>query len=900
MNSLKKHFLPIAMATMLTACATEQQSTNITSQDKSKTPEASVQQAEGITLSLALGDGVSRSGRSAARYLGGYNDIDNISIDVKSASSGSTLHTVYLNESGGVWSGQVFNIEVGLVYQFDGRAFDNESVMIFSGTSQQSLADGSNTLNLRMDPVADQTVMAIPRITRILAPSSLGTNLTDSVQVEVEGSSGSKLNYQFAAPEGGSFLPAQGTVNMLGTSATLSSDYIAPPAAGVRKSTVEITNEQGIGVKSSFSILVTTVSNPSIAGIQFSPVVSSLVGWRDNDSGSILWTADVSDDGPLDQIRYAWDFTSNDNTSLTPTFVDNTVNPATMQNYSPDISGILSLTVTDDNGTGSSTEITYNINEGHFPEGLVIDKEIVGQFDETLAMVDSDGNAWGSLDSIAGGDVIDNATGAFLGARQTFLSSGNQIWTLDNDSSARALPQTFDNGTAMRLENLEWNFGRAFVASDDRAYFQARVYDNATNQYFGDEPVVADSSGVRLLADLRPGSSDSYPSQFIESGSKLFFTARDSSGQNKLYKLSLGTADNVSVVNGSPAYPNYPQDITIDSDTSGGSKVMFSVNNGGPQQIYITDGDNTTELDNVPSFNMWSAKRLDDVMYFVTNNELHQLPLSTVRLLQAGDTNDNGDVMSTATWTASPSMITPLGSGSSNVSFYDIQKVDGKLYFRIQDPNDYSQRYQWWESDGTAGGSQIMMADSNHYFANSLVEQNGEFLYTKLQSDSCCPSYPNQLWSTSQTAGDNGTMSNTLLATIGSGNNWGYEPQFVAQIPSGKWFFTANDGTTGRELWITDGTPAGTMLLKDIYPGTTSGLNNFQSRVVGNLLYFVADDGFSGAELWVSNGTPAGTLKAKEFQTGMAGSDPKFHSLNGDLYVFANDGSGVKLYKKAE
>ena len=902
MNSLKKHFLPIAVATMLTACATEQQSTNITSQDKSKTPEASVQQAEGITLSLALGDGESsRRGRGATRYLGGYNDIDNISIDVKSASSGSTLQTVYLNESGGVWSGQVFNIEVGLVYQFDGRAFDNESVMIFSGTSQQSLADGSNTLNLRMDPVADQTVMAIPRITRILAPSSQGTNLTDSVQVEVEGSSGSKLNYQFAAPEGGSFSPAQGNVNMLGTSATLSSDYTSPPAAGVRKSTVEITNEQGIGVKSSFSILVTTVSNPSIAGIQFSPVVTSLVGWRDNDSGSILWTADVSDDGPLDQIRYAWDFTSNDNTSLTPTFVDNTVNPATMQNYSPDISGILSLTVTDDNGTGSSTEITYNINEGHFPEGLVIDKEIVGQFDETLAMVDSVGNALSSLDDVKGGDVIDNATGVVLRNARTFLRTGSQIWTLDNDSSARALPQTFDNGTAMRLENLEWYFGSAFVASDDRAYFQARVYDNATNQNFGYEPVVADSNGVRLLADLAANSSSSSPGQFFQSGQTLFFTARDSNGMNnQLYKLSLGTVDNVSVVNGSPADPNYPQDITIDSDPIGTSKVMFSSNRDqfgnyqGSQTIYVTDGDNTTELDNVPSFDMWSAKRLDDVMYFVTNNELHQLPLSTVRLLQAGETNDNGDVMDNITWTASPSMITPLGSGSS-INFYGIQKVDGKLYFRIRDNGaSYDQQYQWWESDGTAGGSQIMMAgDSN--FANTLVEQNGEFLYNKSQTDSWCCS-GNQLWSTNQTANDNGTMGDTLLATIGSSPNI----SFQSQLPSGKWFFTADDGTTGRELWVTDGTPAGTMLLKDIYPGTTSGLNNFQSRVVGNLLYFVADDGFSGAELWVSNGTPAGTLKAKEFQTGMAGSDPKFHSLNGDLYVFANDGSGVKLYKKAE
>ena len=98
MNSLKKHFLPIAVATMLTACATEQQSINITSQDKSKTPEASVQQAEGITLSLALGDGESsRRGRGATRYLGGYKDIDNISIDVNTELFGAIYFCIVNN-----------------------------------------------------------------------------------------------------------------------------------------------------------------------------------------------------------------------------------------------------------------------------------------------------------------------------------------------------------------------------------------------------------------------------------------------------------------------------------------------------------------------------------------------------------------------------------------------------------------------------------------------------------------------------------------------------------------------------------------------------------------------------------------------------------------------------------
>ena len=98
-------------------------------------------------------------------------------------------------------------------------------------------------------------------------------------------------------------------------------------------------------------------------------------------------------------------------------------------------------------------------------------------------------------------------------------------------------------------------------------------------------------------------------------------------------------------------------------------------------------------------------------------------------------------------------------------------------------------------------------------------------------------------------------------------------------------YFSATDAEHGEELWVTDGTPAGTRIVKDIYPGATSSdvvwLARFNDKVV-----FSADDGESGAELWISDGTEAGTFMVMDIHE-LGGSDPKgFTQVNEDQFVF--------------
>ena len=79
-----------------------------------------------------------------------------------------------------------------------------------------------------------------------------------------------------------------------------------------------------------------------------------------------------------------------------------------------------------------------------------------------------------------------------------------------------------------------------------------------------------------------------------------------------------------------------------------------------------------------------------------------------------------------------------------------------------------------------------------------------------------------------------------------------------AVVYNGEYYFTATTTNLGKELWKTDGTPEGTVLVMDINPGSESSSPDafMVAGADGNeKLYFAADDGTHGKELWVTDGT---------------------------------------------
>ncbi|MBV8386489.1 MAG: hyalin, partial [Acidimicrobiia bacterium] len=327
---------------------------------------------------------------------------------------------------------------------------------------------------------------------------------------------------------------------------------------------------------------------------------------------------------------------------------------------------------------------------------------------------------------------------------------------------------------------------------------------------------------VELFKDINPGAGSSSPQSMTDLNGSMLFAADDGTHGSELWK-SDGTQSGTALVKDENLDSCYTTHPTTCSFTAGpfvplGNHVFFPGYDGwpSPNELWMSDG--TTEAP------VWSIYGVSDpveptaagnTMFFYgkSNGYGHELWKT--------DGTNAGTVM--------VKDINPGQVGSAVDDSYDpyLTNVNGTLFFSA---NDGMHGRELWKSDGTAAGT-VMVKDIN------LIPD--------------------------------GTVS------LSGGSN----PSGLTNV-NGTLFFQADDGIHGGELWKSDGTSAGTVMVKDINPTmrttNTTHAGSWPGRItdVNGIAMFVADDGVHGEELWKSDGTEAGTVMVKDINPGSANSFP--------------------------
>ncbi len=225
-------------------------------------------------------------------------------------------------------------------------------------------------------------------------------------------------------------------------------------------------------------------------------------------------------------------------------------------------------------------------------------------------------------------------------------------------------------------------------------------------------------------------------------------------------------------------------------------------------------------------------------------------------------------------------------------SITQLAMVGRRVFFAV---NDGTHGNELWTSDGTTAGT-MLVEDINPGPSDSIsgfipgifTAANGTLFFPATDG-----THGTELWKS------DGTVAGTAMVkdvNPGAGDGFGLGFGFITDV-NGTVYFAGNDGSHGFELWKSDGTAAGTVMVKDINPAGDAVQGPMIN--VNGTLFFSADDGTHGFELWKSDGTAAGTVMVKDINpTGDSVVGTNFVNFNGTLFFSANDGThGVELWK---
>ena len=489
----------------------------------------------------------------------------------------------------------------------------------------------------------------------------------------------------------------------------------------------------------------------------------------------------------------------------------------------------------------------------------------------------------------------DPVTGTYAGVEEVGSGSERLFFTVYNVLLKRY--QLWTTGTQSTSAQLLKDNLRATNFTD----VEGTLYFTGQDSVGGKELWKSDgtSAGTVLVKDIVPGKRSSVPLFLTAFGNDLLFSATADSTGRELW-ISNSNPDSTMLVK--DIKTTRTDSARIGYLTPLKDKVVFIANSGYGRS----------------NFDLWSSDGTSTKTEIIKDTTVPNLqPNAWEPMTVAGNNayffykeNDKTILFKTDGESAGTIAIDTFNSVTENLS--DFGHTDSLFYFLVGRTTDNQWTTEIWRTDGTKANTFSIGSHIDYQWGISYVGKNGNSLYFKVTH----PSEP-QLWVT------DGTQAGTTKIGEFSGISAGisYKKKFLFEgaeslvatkgtstdtqrldsslsnidnfaISNGILFFSANDlgafGDVGYELFKTDGTTGGTVLVKDISADKVSS-SPYNFTDLNGVLYFFAfqySNSSSQYGLWKSDGTSAGTQLVKAFGLNSPGD---MVVVNGRVYFLLND-----------
>ncbi|HEY6505198.1 MAG TPA: T9SS type A sorting domain-containing protein [Chitinophagaceae bacterium] len=402
--------------------------------------------------------------------------------------------------------------------------------------------------------------------------------------------------------------------------------------------------------------------------------------------------------------------------------------------------------------------------------------------------------------------------------------------------------------------------------------------------------------GTVMVKDINTTApaADSEPRYgFIEYNGELYFTANDGSTGRELWKTNGTGPGTVRVKDINLGMPDaFLTDPVSNFNVINGVLVFSAATVADGDELWKSDGTETgtTQLKNIftdpgvgshiSTFTVFGSNLIFTAFDPTNGDAIWKTDGTVPGTVMVKDVNPNPP----------PAIPPPFFFVFTSVlpSFFSFQN---ELYFT---GDDGTNGYELWKTNGTDPGT-VLVKDIEPFgdgfpLVALSVSNGSKFFFSATNGTD-----GTELWESDGTGP--GTQLFKNIAPGSDNSDPLILPDFFGNglFQGNKFFFIANTPAEGTEFYISDGTPAGTQILKDINLGTADAYDgvNLSWFYTTNKLFFVADNGANGAELWQSDGTgPGTTLLADVNQLPVTdGSAIRFTTLASNiLFFFATDG----------